>query len=398
MSIFPSRVGIIVISGALCLMDLFLPSCSGRSNADKTSVITGKDSTLSEVPPKATVRIDTLQDDIASILAGLMPRKYFRNITTKKPWQNYGEDVKQKWEMAENLNLRPILDWRNKYLSGPEIDSSLIFYPFGGPDLLYVHQLFPNSPNYIVVGLEPPGHCARFDTIHDAFLNEYLEEIKASIYQSFVTGYFITHKIQNELRQKLLDGTLPIFYFYLKRTGQEIVSFDMITLDGRGKVIVTGPKERHTGYRIVFKGKDNNRIQTAYYFQFNLSNGNLAKHPEFLQFVRSFGKQTGFVKAASYIMSNENFTTICHYLLDNSDQILQDDSGIPYKLFVPESWNVRLFGVYTQTQALFRHKFQPDLKRAFEEQKEKYPVNFKIGYHRWVNETSLIFARKIRKN
>ena len=41
-------------------------------------------------------------------------------------------------------------------------------------------------------------------------------------------------------------------------------------------------------------------------------------------------------------------------LLRNSDAILQDDSGLPFKKFAPEQWKTQLYGDYNQPYGSFR--------------------------------------------
>ena len=63
-------------------------------------------------------------------------------------------------------------------------------------------------------------------------------------------------------------------------------------------------------------------------------------------FELTFSKGPGvtLLKAASYLMHSDNFSQVRGYLLAHSKVILEDDSGIPYRFFSNNKWNVRFVG------------------------------------------------------
>jgi len=90
----------------------------------------------------------------------------------------------------------------------------------------------------------------------------------------------------------------------------------------------------------------------------------------------------------------DEFSTIRGLILDNSQAVLQDDSGIPYHFFTPDQWKVQLFGEYTHPYASFRYLIQPDLQKAYHDPSAR-PLPFRIGYGYGKVNSNLQLARRV---
>ena len=67
-------------------------------------------------------------------------------------------------------------------------------------------------------------------------------------------------------------------------------------------------------------------------------------------------------------------------ILERSDLILQDDSGMPLRYLKPADWDVRLYGKYTKPITIFNYRSQADLRKAYEEPGRAKELKFPIGY------------------
>jgi len=92
-------------------------------------------------------------------------------------------------------------------------------------------------------------------------------------------------------------------------------------------------------------------------------------------------------------MHTGGFDTTRQFLLTNCAAILQDDSGIPMRYFLPHDWTLRLFGGYHGPIATFKQFPQPELDQLNALQKPA-PLPFGVGYRWHPGESSLIFAVK----
>ncbi len=338
--------------------------------------------------------VDTVNDEIASVISGIDPVKGCGDLTGEKNWTAYKQHIRDDWKFVEKNKTGPIERWRDKNLVSISSDSSTLFYPFAGADFLYAHAFFPVASNYVLIGLEPIGSLHSCNTMaRKEFLN-YLEKIRASLYYSNLLGFFRTESMETDLNQESLNGTLPLIIFYIRKTGHRIAGITYFNLDNKGTIIPGRQDSTTIGVRVVFFDPTAKRQQILYYLSYDLSDHNLKKHPELLQFIKLFGQQVCFMKAASYLMFTSRFQMVRNYILNQELSILQDDSGIPFHYFKPSAWKVELFGTYTQTIDMFKYKFQPDLQSAYEKQETKHTVPFRIGYNVKFNETNLLFAKK----
>jgi hypothetical protein len=70
---------------------------------------------------------------------------------------------------------------------------------------------------------------------------------------------------------------------------------------------------------------------------------------------------------------------IRNLVLNGSSTVLQDDSGLPYKLYTDPPWKVQLFGNYNKPIRPFLWLEQKDLRQAYQTGNPK-PLNFHVGY------------------
>jgi hypothetical protein len=147
------------------------------------------------------------------------------------------------------------------------------------------------------------------------------------------------------------------------------------------------------GVKIVL-ASGNGPAQTLYYFRTDVSNSGLAG-TGFLKFAATLGTGNALLKSASYLMHSGNFTQIRDFVLERSQQIVQDDSGIPLASFRPESWSFQPFGAYLGPIAVFPGRTQPRLGELFK--KAKAPaLDFGIGYRHRGHDSNLLLA--VRKD
>jgi hypothetical protein len=138
------------------------------------------------------------------------------------------------------------------------------------------------------------------------------------------------------------------------------------------------------------------KIKVVYYFSVNLMNdamnysgsqmSGLSTNTPFLQFLKRANINATYLKAASYLLHNPQFSTIRNLLTEESNLILQDDSGIPLRFINPDDWKVRAFGVYDGPISLFSSKYQSDMKRLYVSS-DPLGLPFGVGY-KWRLGTS----------
>ncbi len=110
-----------------------------------------------------------------------------------------------------------------------------------------------------------------------------------------------------------------------------------------------------------------------------------------IHIMRLVGATNGFTKSASYLMHLPEFSVIRDYLLNNCRTMTQDDSGIPWRDFPRDRWNVQAFGWYPGPIDLFKQHFQPDLAEYYRNN-EVAMIPFGIGYQWRPKQSTLIYG------
>jgi hypothetical protein len=209
---------------------------------------------------------------------------------------------------------------------------------------------------------------------------------------SLQTTYFITKDMKIDLQQQNLNGVLPILYAFIARADKSITNVTVGSLNGSG-AFQEGTRGSIPGVRIRYTDNHSGDSQTLYYFTTDISDGGIKSTPGFLKFCERLGTGPSLLKSSSYLMFEEGFATIRNFILDHSNRIVQDDSGIPLAYFNPDKWNLRLFGVYLGPIELFKQHFQPKLQELFA-QGNPPPLEFGFGYRWNWKEANLMVAER----
>jgi len=247
-----------------------------------------------------------------------------------------------------------------------------MYYMFSGPDFLYANAVFPAASTYILCGTEPVGDVPDLAQIPEPQLNMGLEGLRQSMKTILDFHYFITKDMRVDLTRTQINGTLPILYVFLARTGNNITA-------------VTKVSSPAPGVKITFSGPAGH-TQTLYYFRTDLSNG--GRSGGFLKWCAGQGQGLSLLKAASYLMHTNEFSTVRNFLLQNSKVIVQDDSGIPLRDLQAAHWDVHPYGTYQGPIELFAKNYQPDLEALFKNNSPG-PLGFGFGYH-WQTERGML--------
>ncbi len=231
--------------------------------------------------------------------------------------------------------------------------SQTVFYPFGGPDVIFPSLFFPNMKTLILVGLESPGHLPQLSPSTPAQVAVKMREIRTAYIDLFERTYFITKHMTKEISE---FGTATMISVGLVLLGNEIESVRAISLSNEGQVHLnsTGPNR---AVQIIYKNSSGN-TNSVYYFQQNLSNGYL--NAGFQKFVKSLNIDSSFYKAASYLSHYDSFSKV-NELAQSARFVIQTDTGIPYREFEKKSeWEAKIFGHYITPDVQFDTKVQSD--------------------------------------
>ncbi len=316
--------------------------------------------------------------------------------TKKGFYKRYAANLDRGWNKFQNPNMKKIVKWWDK--KAPAQYSKNILYPFSGPDIMNALTFYPDAENITMFGLEEPGIIPDPFTISETELKKNLGKIEKSLRTIMVYNFFRTKGMEVNIDNSSFSGVTGIVLFFLGKNGYEVLDIQKIVLDKSSEIIkaqakdnkidwMNPPYSRIPGVKISFK-KNNGKVKTVRYFMLNIADSALVKHsPNFLPFIKENGPYSTIIKSASYLLHKDNkkdspahFSKIRKMILDNSNFIIQDDSGIPLKYYNDGKWNVNLHGEYIKPVSLWPHRYQKDMKEAYKK-KSTGRLPFSYGYN-----------------
>lgn len=333
---------------------------------------------------------DPNADATAKFLAGLpvrdTPLETYVNVAG---WTNHATDLDKAWKQLEQRQLSKIRAWAPQVLGPAYEDQGPMYYMFSGPDFLYANAFFPNASTYIFCGVEPVGPIPDVTKVPYPALAAALGNLRKSLDAVLSFSFFITKSMKVDLRQQQLSGTLPVLYVFLARAGCTINSVELVALDKSGAFVSEG-KGTTPGVKILFTGPAG-RPQTLYYFTTDLADWAIKTNPNFMKFCEQQGNGVSLLKAASYLMHSDNFSQVRDYLLTHSKVILQEDSGIPYRYFAKNKWDIRFYGHYIGPINRFLKHGQLDLAKDANAS-HPAPLPFSFGYQWKPSQSAIMIA------
>jgi hypothetical protein len=331
-------------------------------------------------------------DDTAKILAGMPPSadSPLASYTKDGSWQQHAKRFDAAWAALDKRQLSKIKAWSTQYLPPRK---PAVFYFFSGPDFLYADAFYPGADTYVMAALEPVGEIPDLTGMSRGQVEGGIGRIENSLNTVLNYSFFITKKMRGELSGGRFGGTLPILYVFLERSGKTIRDVSLVALDADGNVKPANdpglPKNPPRGAKITFSTGADGKPQTLYYFSTDLSNDGV-KTSGFLKFCDTFGLADSFIKSASYLLHADSFSTIRSYIVDHSDVVVEDDSGVPVRFFKPDEWQLMAFGNYVAPLGIFPHTYQPMLHDLY--RKRTAALDFGIGYRWRPSESNVLLA------
>ncbi|TGE20254.1 hypothetical protein E5K00_19785 [Hymenobacter aquaticus] len=410
---------------------VLLASCSEQkkpaveqSAAAKVAAPAAPDSAAAVAPALPAPDTTRLQD-IAAYMAGsrVSRQSELRSLTSSAAWQAFAADADKSWVTYHQTRTSKIQQWAATELDSVRAGSPTVFYPFSGPDLLNVVTMFPTSQTYVLMGLEPIGTVPSLSTLANPKL---YPALKASLWSVLNFSFFRTNDMAVELNNKKPDsnaiskansilktaaktnqrvnigGVVPLLLLFASRTDHQVEALRYVQLSPEGQLTdADSATVQKPGLKVVpgveVKLRSKEGIEkTVVYLSADLSDWKLGVTQEAaLKYVRSLGPLTTYVKSATYLMHKSYFSKVRNLILERSNYVLQDDSGIAMKYFRPADWRFTYYGTYKRPINLFAKQYQPVLTQAYADSLHRpRPLPFGTGYNWRQNDSNLLLAKR----
>ena len=331
-------------------------------------------------------------DDTARFLAGMMPSadSPLTALTRDPVWQRHAKFFDSAFGQLDQRQMSKVRAWSEANIAAPK---PTMFYMFSGPDFLYADAFYPKATTYVLSALEPPGSVPDLTRLPRGSVGAVLSSVEHSLGSILSFSFFITKKMKVDLHEGQFNGTLPLLYVFLARSGKAIKNVSTVALDSKGTAYFANESPGANavrGVRIVFAGSDG-VDKTLYYFSTDLSDSS-ARSSGFLKFCATLAPANSLIKSASYLLHSGNFSTVREFLLANSSTIIQDDSGIPLGYYGAKKWRLFPFGRYAGPISEFPNKYQPSYADLFQ---RAQPLDFGIGYRWRSHESNVLLAVRL---
>lgn len=371
--------------------------CTPDKPAPPPPVVTEPEPVVT-VPEPVVPPLDTALDQVARYVAGL-PQAHsgpYSALEQEPGWQTFKAEMDSGWAKMNRSRLDSMRAWRVREVAPKLKDSLWLFYPFSGPDFLHAHVLFPDAQGYIMAALEPVTQVPDLLSLEQKQRGMFLDTLGNSLRDVMSKSFFLTLNMRKHFRY--IRGVLPVFFFFLTRTGHEMMGLDFLVLDSVGRETLVPFRElagRSTqGFRLAFRPAGGGKTRDLYYFSTDISDRGMATKQSGLEsFVQSRRPHNTFLKSASYLMHNDWFSNIRSLIVSGSAALVQDDTGIPYT-FLKRQYNGWMYGQYVRPVRPFHERDkQPDLDSAFRTSAK--PLPFSLGYH-WTTKQQnyMLFTRR----
>ena len=330
------------------------------------------------------------------LLAGMRPMGvHGSEISAMRFWQTHAAAMDADWARTRERALTLWRGFSEREIDALESSRGALYYPFSGPDFMYAHTLFPRAPRYLLIGLEGPGAAPAWPEMNEAQAAASFSQLRQSMSTLLRLSFFRTNSMKDDLRRGKLVGVAPIMMAMASRNGFEVRAVDAVYLNDAGALCVgKAAAGGINGVRLQLGEAGTAATRELVYLQADLGDSALANTPQLVRHVRSLGAGPVFLKAASYLLHRDEFSTARSLVLERASLVLQDDSGIPYRAYVASQWNGRLYGSYSRPINLFKERRQDALREAYARQAQ--PLNSGIGYsHRPGTSNLQVFEKRI---
>lgn len=344
-------------------------------------------------PAQETAVLAELNDAVAFLAGVELPHRRDHPLTVTEAWKSHVAQFDKDFARHQERVLFPMSEWAATEIAPVQPDGGVVRYLFSGPDILHAFHLFPTAGTYIMCGLEPVGQIPDISALDENNVADALAETRNALGESIQFSFFRTADMKEDLEFATFRGTTPLIMIFLARAQHYIKELEFLTLQPDGTLLTQGTN--HAGanvVRMVFSPRRLVASKTLYYFSSDLSDGGFEKSG-FATWLSAQPRGNAYLKAASFLLHENWFSKVRRHLLDHSNQIVQDDSGIPLRHFDAETWYGYYYGVYTGPISLFPNQFQPDLATAYAG--GALPLPFGTGYKWRKGESNLMrFVRK----
>jgi hypothetical protein len=283
----------------------------------------------------------------------------------------------------------------------------IVVYPFGGGDLVSALATFPDATEFTTVSLEPAGDVRPIDRLAPDRLAHELAVHRAHLERLFEKAHSRTENLEKESRTDL-PGEIVFDLAALVVHGQEPAGLRYFRLKPDGSLAYVTqadldlaahhPNELRNLFQnaeLRFRSGAEGPVRTLRHIAFNLDDAHLKADGSLLAHLSAKGKVAAMTKAATHLLWSDHFSLIRGWLIDHTDWMVSDSTGIPPRFAQAAGFVQDTFGTFDGPSpfGLPDKRDADDLKRLFKSEPVR-DLSFRYGYPDETGHAHLLVTRR----
>jgi hypothetical protein len=310
------------------------------------------------------------------------------------------EDYKRDWIAVANEFFKSTV---------PATVPKVVVYPFAGGDLSTALTVYPDADEITTLSLEPAGDPVALAHLSNKELKSSLAIVASELAFLYKANFSVTMHMVTAMR----GGRLPtqlIFslsalvlhgyeltamrYFRLAADGdvEYLTDDDIARIDAKAKSTARRNLE-YADVEIRFHKVGTQRDQIYRHIMANLDDQHLKATPAALRHLEKKGQVAAMTKAASYLLTHEDFRQLRKYLIDHVEWMVSDSTGLPPKYGKPAGFEYETWGQFDNPSMAIGDPVAPQWKKEFAAQ-PKRELKFRFGYPDKHQHGHVIIMRK----
>ena len=357
-----------------------------------------------QTPPAPGAPQELLDEAKALIVVGacadgtapnVRPEVYAAHCKTVRAAQ---EDYKKQW-------LGPATEFFKSNV--PAGVPKTVVYPFAGGDLSTALAVYPDADEITTISLEPAGDPRALARLPEKELKAALPAVSKELGALYRHNYSKTMDMISAMTGARLPTQLIFGLSALWLHGYELTGMRYFTLTAEGDVRyltaedvkkieaidnVTKRNREYGNVELRFR-KKGGREQVYRHLLANLDDAHLKQDPRVVKHLEAKGAIASMTKAASYLLSWDSFATIRNYLLQHTEWMVSDATGVPPKWGKPAGFEYETYGVFTLAHLKEGHGISADWQKEWQAQPQR-ALPFRFGYYDKKINNHLVIMRK----
>jgi len=293
----------------------------------------------------------------------------------------------------------------------PKTVPKTVVYPFAGGDLSTALTVYPDADEITTLSLEPAGDPLDLGRLSEKELKKALATVEKELGSLYRSNFSVTMNMIGAMRGGQLPTQLIFSLSALWLHGYEPTSLRYFKLSPAGDVVyltdddvATAEKIKDAGARnlkfsnveLRFHKQGGTHEQVYRHILANLDDAHIVKDGSALAHLEKKGHVAGMTKAASYLLTFDDFNTMRKYVIDHVDWMVSDSTGLAPTYGKPAGFEYETHGEFATSNMAAGKAIAPVWKKLFDDQ-PKRPIKFRFGYPDGKYRGHLIIMKRAAK-